>query len=71
MIKMLKTDEGYVPEKCCTVTNPATTPGGASEVDDVDLPCFGSDCSTDCEDCIIQRVFDEYAKVTGQAGDTE
>lgn len=64
-VQMLKTDDGhYVPEVCCTVTNPATS-GGESVVDDVDLPC-SMGCEGDCDMCIIQKVFDEYAEITRQ-----
>lgn len=65
-IKMVKTDDGgYVPEECCTFTNPATTPSGKKEIDDYDVPCFGS-CEGDCTNCIIQKIFNHYAMLTGQ-----
>ena len=65
MIKMVKLDDGsYVPEDCCTFTNPVTSHGIVS-VDDVNMPC-GMDCHLDCEKCIVQKVFNEYAKITGQ-----
>ena len=65
MIKMVKLDDGsYVPEDCCTFTNPVTSHGVVS-VDDVNMPC-GMDCNLDCENCIVQKVFNEYEKITGQ-----
>ena len=59
MIKMVKLDDGnFVPEECCSFTNPLTS-GGKSEIDDVELPC-GSDCENDCNSCIIQKIMNEY-----------
>lgn len=67
MVEMVKLDEEtYVPRECCTVTNPMTS-GGKSEVDDVDMPC-GSDCSGECSTCVVQKIMNEYAVLTGQAG---
>ncbi len=64
-VQMLKDDDGnYVPRDCCTMTNPATS-GGVSEVDDVDLPC-GVGCGMNCEECIVQKIMNEYAEITGQ-----
>lgn len=64
-VRMIKDDNcHYVPLECCTMTNPLTS-GGISEIDDVDLPC-GSDCSKDCNNCIIQKIMDEYAEITCQ-----
>ncbi len=69
MIKMVEFDEGvWVPEECCTMTNPLTS-GGESVPDDVELPCEGSEtCAGECSECIIQRVMNDYAGCTGQAG---
>lgn len=64
-IEMVKDGDGhYVPLECCSMTNPATS-GGVSMIDDIDLPC-GSDCGNICDTCIVQKIMDEYAKVTGQ-----
>ncbi len=66
IIKMVKLDDGaYVPESCCIVTNPVTS-GGVVSVDDVNMPC-GMDCHLDCKNCVVQKVFNEYAKITRQA----
>lgn len=68
MIKMIEFDEGvWVPEECCTMTNP-TTSGGESVPDDVEMPCEGPEsCTGDCDNCIIQIIMNEYALCTGQA----
>lgn len=64
-VQMIKSDDGhYVPMECCTMTNPGTS-GGVSVIDDVDLPC-GADCGKDCNECVIQRIMDEYAEITQQ-----
>lgn len=69
IIKMVKYDDLYVPEECCTMTNPITS-GGKSEADDAELPCEGSGCCVrECNACIIQRIMKEYAKCTGQVLD--
>lgn len=70
MIKMVEFDEGvWVPEECCTMTNPATSEG-ESVPDDVEMPCEGSEsCTSDCDNCIIQIIMNEYALCTGQATD--
>ena len=66
MVKMMKLDDDtYVPSECCTMTNPATS-GGKSEIDYLDMPCAG-DCSGVCSKCVIQRIMNEYAELTGQA----
>ena len=65
-VQMVKYDDGhYLPMECCTMTNPLTS-GGMSEIDDIDLPC-GQDCEKDCNNCIIQKIMDEYAEITMQA----
>lgn len=65
MVKMIELEDGnYIPEECCTFTNPLTS-GGESYVDDVDLPC-GAGCENDCDKCIIQKVMNEYGKLTTQ-----
>lgn len=64
-IKMVKTDENhYVPEEWCSFTNPATS-GGISQIDDIDMPCFG-DCNGECEYCDLQQILDQYAEWTCQ-----
>lgn len=66
MVKMVKFDDkSYVPEECCTVTNPMTS-GGKSEIDDVEMPC-GADCDGECVECVIQKIMNEYAVLTGQS----
>lgn len=65
MFEMIKDDDGhYIPRECCTITNPVTS-GGESLIDDMDMPC-GNDCEGICENCIVQKIFDEYAEITGQ-----
>ena len=69
MIKMIEFDEGvWVPEECCTMTNPLTS-GGESIPDDVEMPCEGSESCTGCGNCIIQIIMNEYALYTGQVTD--
>lgn len=68
MIKMTEYEGHYVPEQCCTMTNP-TTSSGISYADDCDMPC--GDCCGDCETCVTQLVFDEYAKLTNQIKQTK
>lgn len=64
MIDMVITDDGdYVPLEMCTTTNPATS-GGKSEVDDI-LSCSDV-CGCNCSECIIQKLFNEYAILTNQ-----
>ena len=67
MIKMIEFDEGvWVPEECCTMTNPLTS-GGKSVPDDVEMPCEGSEtCTGECSECIIQKIMNDYARCTGQ-----
>ncbi|MGM9543774.1 MAG: hypothetical protein ACI3T9_02195 [Romboutsia timonensis] len=59
MIKMVfdEEQEGYVPEECCTFTNPMTTPSGESEIDDVDMPCCM--CDRQCDKCVVDKIFNE------------
>lgn len=71
MIKMVKFDDAYVPEECCTMTNPRTS-GGKCEPDDVRMPCEGgSACDGECSTCIIQRIMNAYASCTGQNHDSD
>lgn len=66
MVKMVMfDDETYVPEECCTITNPMTS-GGKSEIDDVEMPCEGN-CDGECSKCVVQKIMNEYAVLTGQA----
>ena len=67
LVEMVECEGHYYPLDFCTTTNP-TTSGGKSVVDDVDLPC-GYDCEVEggCDMCPIQKVFDKYAKLTGQS----
>lgn len=60
MIKMIFDEEqgGYIPEECCTFTNPVTTQSGESEIDDVDIPgCTNERCEEDCSKCVIEKIF--------------
>mgnify|MGYP002762471161 CR=1 FL=1 len=63
MVRMVKYDEdAYVPEECCTMTNPQTS-CGTSVPDDVCMPCEGGDlCDGECSGCVIQKIMNEYAK---------
>lgn len=72
MIKMIEFDEGvWVPEECCTMTNPATS-GGESVPDDVEMPCEGSEsCTGECSECVIQRIMNDYARCAGQTAGLE
>ena len=70
MIRMVKYEGGYVPEECCTMTNPRTS-GEKCEPDDVQMPCEGgSACDGECSTCIIQRIMNAYASCTGQNHDS-
>lgn len=62
-VQMVECNGHYVPKDFCTMTNP-TTSGGVSVADDV-KPCT-VDCTNDCDNCIIQKIFDEYAEITRQ-----
>ena len=65
MIKMIELEDGsFVPEECCTFTNPLTS-DGVSYVDDVDLPC-GAGCFNICDNCIIQKIMNVYGKLATQ-----
>ncbi len=66
MIKMVEFEGVWVPEECCTMTNPLTS-GGESVPDDVEMPCEG--CTGECNECVIQRLMNDYARCTGQAGE--
>lgn len=64
-VSMVKLCDGtYIPQEFCTMTNP-TTSGGISEVDDYEMQC-GGDCSGECCNCTIQKIFNEYAALTNQ-----
>lgn len=67
-VKMVEYEGEWVPEECCTFTNPLTS-GGESYIDDAETPC--SNCDGDCSTCVIQRVMDDYARVTGQVATKE
>lgn len=65
MIEMVKMEDGsFVPKEWCSFTNPLTS-GGKSEIDDIDMKCFG-DCGGECDSCDLQKLFNEYAQLTGQ-----
>jgi hypothetical protein len=54
----------YVPREYCTFTNPVTS-GGTEEVDYVDMPCENG-CEKECENCTLQKIMNEYARLTRQ-----
>lgn len=54
----------YVPREYCTFTNPVTS-GGTEEVDYVDMPCENG-CNKVCENCTLQKIMNEYARLTRQ-----
>lgn len=62
-VKMVEYEGEWVPVECCTFTNPLTS-GGESYIDDAETPC--NNCDGECSACVIQRVMDDYARVTGQ-----
>ncbi len=65
MVEMVQMEDGScVPKEWCGFTNPLTS-GGKSEIDDIDMKCFG-ECEGECESCDLQKVFNEYAELTGQ-----
>lgn len=65
MIEMAKMDDGsFVPKEWCSFTNPLTN-GGKSEIDDIDMKCFGG-CDGECDNCDLLKLFNEYAQLTGQ-----
>ena len=60
--------EGPVPEDLCTIDRD----GGADDFMGCGH-CFdgGGEEGADCGSCIVSRVFEEYAKLTGQAAGKE
>mgnify|MGYP000395441399 CR=1 FL=1 len=65
MIKMTRVyGDMYVPREYCTFTNPVTS-GGTEEVDYVDMPCENG-CEKECENCTLQKIMNEYARLTRQ-----
>lgn len=65
MVEMIKLEDGtYIPKESRDFTNPLTS-GGSSEMEIVSLPC-GVGCEEECSSCIIQKIFNEYVKLTGQ-----
>ncbi len=65
MVEMIKLEDGtYIPKERRDFTNPLTS-GGSSEVEIASLPC-GVGCEEECSSCIIQKIFNEYVKLTGQ-----
>lgn len=64
IIEMELFEGDYIPKECCSFTNPRTS-GGKSVVDDVNMPC-SQGCEDNCKECIIQRILNDYAKLTGQ-----
>lgn len=63
-VRMVEYEGDWVPKECCSFTNPMTS-GGKRYVDDAETPC-GS-CDGECSACVIQRIMNDYARVTGQA----
>ena len=65
MVEMIKLEDGtYIPKESRGLTNPLTS-GESSEVEIASLPC-GVGCGEECSSCIIQKIFNEYVKLTGQ-----
>lgn len=65
MIKMTRVyGDMYAPREYCTFTNPVTS-GGTEEVDYVDMPCENG-CEKECENCTLQKIMNEYARLTRQ-----
>lgn len=65
MIKMTRVyGDMYAPREYCTFTNPVTS-GGTEEVDYVDMPCENG-CNKVCENCTLQKIMNEYARLTRQ-----
>lgn len=65
MIKMIRVyGDMYVPREYCTFTNPVTS-GGTEKVDYVDMPCENG-CNKVCENCTLQKIMNEYARLTRQ-----
>lgn len=59
-VKMIKDEDGnYVPEECCSFSRNFETEN--IEIDHVDLPC-GADCDDQCQNCVIQRIMNEYTE---------
>lgn len=64
MVEMYEICKGmFIPKECVSFTG---TQVGGGEVlpDDEGLPC-GDGCGKVCEKCIIQEVFNDYARLTG------
>lgn len=61
IIKMVQFDNTYVPEELCSIDRL----GG---VDDTH-PCNDSCIMENCDSCIVTKVFNEYARLTGQIGE--
>ena len=65
MVEMYEICEGmFIPKECATFTG-GQEGGGEALPDDEGLPC-GDGCGKLCEECIIQKVFNDYARLTGQ-----
>lgn len=65
MIKMIRVyGDMYVPREYCTFTNSVTS-GGTEELDYVDMPCENG-CNKVCENCTLQKIMNEYARLTRQ-----
>lgn len=54
-------DGSYVPREWCHFT----TIDGKEKIKDVDMKCVGT-CDGECDDCNLQRLFNEYAELSGQ-----
>lgn len=61
MIKMVEYEGGPVPEELCTMGRDGIADDfvGCGE-------CFNNDSEADCETCIVNKLFKEYAKITHQ-----
>lgn len=56
-IEMVRHQDNYVPKELCTMNR-------FGEVDDC-KPC-NTECYGECNSCKVTKVFNEYAKLTGQ-----
>lgn len=56
-IEMVEFDGDYVPKELCTIDRL----GGADDC----VPCHES-CTGECNECVVTKVFNEYARLTKQ-----
>lgn len=66
-VKMIKIEDGsYVPQECCWFAENSET--GKQELDKIDMPC-GADCDGQCQNCVIQKIMNEYAELEEKEDD--